>query len=122
MIVKPGKVEPPKTYPPQTGKRVCPECGTDRVLRHSSFVTAVASLPFWSEDESEKQPHVHDGNCITTQFSCAKDHRWVESRKGSPCPVCGIEWLKKEPRVCFCGAINPYSEVEDGADSGAEGD
>ena len=66
---------------------ICPVCKENNekstVTSHGSMSTLMAYMSTYDE---EGHMHYHDGNRITTDFTCSNGHKFASVRKGSPCP------------------------------------
>lgn len=72
---------------------ICPQCKDEgkksQVYPGMSTITAMYFQPFYDEDGKY---HNHDGNTITTSYSCSNGHRWVDSGHKE----CWCGWGKKD--------------------------
>lgn len=64
---------------------VCEEAGKrSRVFPHGSMKTAMYCQPYYDEEGAY---HHHDGNIVTSSYSCSEGHKWSTKNQGR-CPNC----------------------------------
>ncbi len=65
----------------------CPTCVEEgeksKIFPLGSSMTLMYCAPFYDE---EGVYHHHDGNIITSEYRCSREHHWVEKRNPS-CPA-----------------------------------
>lgn len=63
-----------------------------RVTPGVGSMTLMYFAPFYNEDGAY---HHHDGNTMTTPYSCSHGHEWMETSNPS-CPNISCDWPKEE--------------------------